>query len=198
MKASNEYAALMEACLADFPSREEIGGHLLTIQQLRAELGAARVKERQHEEEVKDLKEILAADEVEKVAIRGDLDLMKENFKRETEGRDRAARRERCLARRSIAREYDPVLDVVRANLQKRKGEKEAEVCLQEVRARIEALTEYNEGGFELEEEVEHLKRQETSLEIDYGLAAVSDSSLRRLDHPQVSKDLINQDRTED
>lgn len=34
------------------------------------------------------------------------------------------------------------------------------EIRLQGVRARIEALTEYNEGGFELEE-VRRLKRQE-------------------------------------
>lgn len=52
MEAGNEYAALMEARLADFLIREEIGGHLLTIQQLRIELEAARVKEQQHEKEV--------------------------------------------------------------------------------------------------------------------------------------------------
>ncbi|XP_048620156.1 uncharacterized protein LOC125590583 [Brassica napus] len=35
MEASNEYAALMEGRLANFPCKEEIAGHLPTIQQLR-------------------------------------------------------------------------------------------------------------------------------------------------------------------
>lgn len=69
---------------------------------------------------------------------------------------------------------------------------------MQEVQAQIEALTEYNEGDFELEEEVELLMRQEISLEVDYGVAAVSDTSLRHLGLPEVSKDSLNQDRAED
>ncbi|KAJ4894763.1 Uncharacterized protein Rs2_21557 [Raphanus sativus] len=186
----------MEAQLADFSSRDDIGGHLLTIQQLRIELEATRVEEQQREKEVEELKERLAASEVEKVAIRVDLDSMKEKFKWEIERRNVAACRERRLACRSLACVYGVVLEVVRANLQKRKEEKDAEIHLQEVR--IEALTEYNEGGFELEEEVERLKHHETSLEIDYGLAAVYDTSLRRLDLHQVSDDSINQDRAED
>ncbi|KAG2275880.1 hypothetical protein Bca52824_058435 [Brassica carinata] len=39
MEASNEYAALMEGRLANLASKEEIAGHLHTIQQLRGELG---------------------------------------------------------------------------------------------------------------------------------------------------------------
>ena len=38
------------------------------------------------------------------------------------------------------------------------------------MRARIEALTEYGEGGFELEEELGHLRDREISLDLDYSL----------------------------
>ena len=62
------------------------------------------------------------------------------------------------------------------------------------MRARIEALTEYNEGGFELKAELERLKDLEISLEVDYGLASVSDPSLSRLDLPEISGDSVNQD----
>ena len=62
------------------------------------------------------------------------------------------------------------------------------------MRARIEALTEYNEGGFELKAELERLKDLEISLEVDYGLASVSDPSLSRLDLPDISVDSVNQD----
>ena len=65
---------------------------------------------------------------------------------------------------------------------------------MQEVRARIEALTEYNEGGFELEEELERLRDQEISLDVDYGLASVSDLSLSRLELTEVSGDSVDQD----
>ena len=78
MEASNEYAALMEKRLADFPSKEEAGGHLLTIQQLRGELETVRVTEKQRVVEVEGLKGKLVATEVEKVALQTDLDLMKE------------------------------------------------------------------------------------------------------------------------
>ena len=78
MEATNEYAALMEKRLADFPSKEEVGGHLLTIQQLRGELETVRVTEKQRVVEVEGLKGKLVATEVEKVALQTDLDLMKE------------------------------------------------------------------------------------------------------------------------
>ena len=52
MEASNVYAALMEKRLADFPSKEEVGGHLLTIQQLRGELETVQVTEKKREVEV--------------------------------------------------------------------------------------------------------------------------------------------------
>ncbi|KAJ4902001.1 Uncharacterized protein Rs2_15952 [Raphanus sativus] len=123
---------------------------------------------------------------------------MKEKFKRELDYRDVTTCGECRLARRSLVRGYDVVLDAVRAKFQKWKEEKDAEIHLQEVRARIKALTGYNEGGFELEEEVSFLKRPEISLEVDFGAASVSDTSLRRLDIPQVSDDLINQDRADD
>ena len=62
------------------------------------------------------------------------------------------------------------------------------------MRARIEALTEYSEGGFEIEEELERLRYQEVSLDVDYGLASVSDPSLSRLELPEVSGDSVYQD----
>ncbi|KAF3492817.1 hypothetical protein DY000_02053571 [Brassica cretica] len=158
MEASNEYAALMERRLADLPSKEVVGGHLHTIQQLRGE-------------------------------VQNDLDLMKGKHRREIEGRDAAARKEHNLALRSLAREYDAVLAVVKDKLQKKKEETAAEV-----RARIEALTEYIEGGFELEEELGHLRDREITLDLDYGVASVSDPSLSRLELPEVSGDSVDQE----
>ncbi|XP_048619866.1 uncharacterized protein LOC106354951 [Brassica napus] len=192
MEASNEYANLMEGRLANFPSKEEIAGHLLTIQQLRGELEVAREADRQREAEIEESKRKLAAAEAEKVAIQSDLDSMKEKHRREIEGRDRQARKERHLACLSLAREYDGVLDVVKNKLEQKKKETAAEIRLQEVRARIEALTEYNEGGFEFEVELERLKDLDISLEVDYGLALVSDPSLSRLDLPEISGDSVS------
>ncbi|KAF2550716.1 hypothetical protein F2Q68_00036059 [Brassica cretica] len=187
MEASNEYTALMEGRLANFPSKEEIAGHLPTIQQLRGELEVAREAERQREAEIEESKRKLAAAEAEKVAIQSDLDSMKEKHRREIEGRDRQARKDPHLARLSLAREYDGVLAVVKNKLEQKKKETAAEIRLQEVLVRIEALTEYNEGGFKLEAELERLKDLEILLEVDYGLASVSDPSLSRLDLPEIS-----------
>ena len=179
----------METRLADFPSREEIGGHLLTVQQLQGKLEAARAKDQQREMEVEELTGKLAAAEMEKVAVCGDLDSMKEKHRRELEGRDAAARRECHLACWSLVWEYDAVLAVVKAKLLKKKEEKVTKIRLQEVRARIEALTEYNEAGYELEEEFERLKRHEVSLDVEYGLASVSVSSdFRGFDQPGLSR----------
>ncbi|XP_048604758.1 uncharacterized protein LOC125582223 [Brassica napus] len=175
MEASNEYAALMEKRLADFPSKEEAGGHLLTIQQLRGELETVREK--------------LVATEAEKVALQTDLDLMKEKHRREIEGCKETDLKERSLARRSLAQECDAVHAVVKDKLRKRKEETDTEV-----RARIEALTEYSEGGFELEEELGRLKDREISLDLDYGVASVSEPSLSRLDLPEVSGDSVDQE----
>ncbi|KAL0706967.1 hypothetical protein Bca4012_073393 [Brassica carinata] len=175
MEASCKYAALMEGRLADFPSKEEIAGHLFTIQQLRGELDASREVERQREAEIEESNRKLVVAEADKVAIQSDLDSMKEKHRREIEGQDRKARKDLHLTRLSLAREYDGIR-------------------LQEVRARMEALTEYNEGGFELEAELERLKDLEISLEVDYGLASVSDRSLSRLDLPEIFGDSINQD----
>ncbi|KAF2558860.1 hypothetical protein F2Q68_00015946 [Brassica cretica] len=112
----------------------------------------------------------------------------------EIEGRDAAARKEHNLACRSLAREYDAVLAVVKDKLRKKKKETAAEIHLQEVRARIEALTEYIEGGFELEEELERLRDREISLDLDYGLGSVSDPSLSRLELPEVFGDSVDQE----
>ncbi|KAF2543643.1 hypothetical protein F2Q68_00031069 [Brassica cretica] len=119
---------------------------------------------------------------------------MKEKHRREIEGREATALKERSLARRSLAREYDAVLAVVKEKLQKKKEETTAEIRLHEVRARIEALTEYSEDGFELEEELGRLRDQEISLGLDYGVASVSDPSLSRLELPEVSGDLVDQE----
>ncbi|KAF3539820.1 hypothetical protein F2Q69_00022333 [Brassica cretica] len=194
MEASNDYAALMEGRLANFPSKEEIVGHLLTIQQLRGELDAAREAERQREVEIEELKKKLAAAEAEKVVVQSDLDSMKEKYRGEIEGRDRKARKDLHLARVSLAKEYEGVLAMVKGKLEKKKKETAAEILLQETRARIEALTEYSEGGFELEAELEHLKDLEVSVDVDYGLASVSDPSLGHLDLPEISGDSVNQD----
>ncbi|KAF2606564.1 hypothetical protein F2Q68_00044975 [Brassica cretica] len=94
----------------------------------------------------------------------------------------------------SLSQEYDGVLAVVKNKLEQKKKETAAEIRLQEARARIEALTEYNEGGFELEAELERFKDLEVSLEVDYGLASVSAPSLSRLDLPEISGDSVNQD----
>ncbi|KAF2614065.1 hypothetical protein F2Q70_00011982 [Brassica cretica] len=160
---------------------------------LRGELEAVRVKGQQCEVEVEELKGNLAAAEVEKVAIQNDLGSVKEKHRREFESRDVAARKECHLARRSLARQYDSVLAVVRGKLQAKKKETAAEIRLQEVRAQIKALIEYNEGGYELEEELERLKSQEISLDVDCSLASVSDPSLSRLDLHQISGDSVNQ-----
>ncbi|KAG2277980.1 hypothetical protein Bca52824_060535 [Brassica carinata] len=166
MDASNEYAALMERRLADFPSKKEAGSHLLTIQKLRGELEAVQVTEQQREVDIEGLKGKLAAAETEKVAVQNDLDLMKEKHRREIEGCDATGRKECNLARLSLAREYDAVLAVVKDKLQKKKKKTAAEIRLQE----------------------------EISLDVDYGLASGSDSSLSRLEHPEVSGDSIDQD----
>ncbi|KAF2543642.1 hypothetical protein F2Q68_00031068 [Brassica cretica] len=187
MEARNEYAALMEKQLAEFPSKEEVGSHLLTIQQLQGALEAVRVTEQQRGVEIEGLKGKLSAAETERVAVQNDLDLMKEKHWREIKGLDVAARKERDFSHRSLAREYNAVLAVVKDKLQKKKKETAAETRLQEVRARIETLTEYIEGGFELEEELEHLRGHEISLDLDYGLASVSDPSLSRLELPDIS-----------
>ncbi|KAF3519593.1 hypothetical protein DY000_02060377 [Brassica cretica] len=158
MEASNDYAALMEGRLENFPSKEEIAGHLLTIQQLRGELDAAREAERQREVEIEELKKKLAAVEAEKVIVQSDLDSMKEKYRREIEGWDRKARKDLHLARVSLAKAYEGVLAVIKGKLEQKKKETAAKILLQETRARIEALTEYSEGGFELEAELEGLK----------------------------------------
>ena len=150
--------------------------------------------EKQREVEVEGLKGKLAATEMEKVAVQNDLDSMKEKHRREIEDCNAAARKEHNLARRSLSREYDAVLAVVKDKLRKKKKETAAEIRLQELRARIEALTKYSEGGFQLEEELERLRDREISLDLDYGLASVSDPSLSRLELPEVSGDSVNQD----
>ncbi|XP_018453742.1 meiosis-specific protein ASY2-like [Raphanus sativus] len=202
MEASNEYAALMEERLANFPSREEVEGHLTLIQQSRSKLSASQASEQERMKQVVDLKVLLTATATEnvaleeekialekekitleeekvalgkeKVAMEADLESLKAKFRREAELRERVARRERRAACRLVAKGYDAALDKARETIQWKKAESAAEMLLQEVCAKIEALAKYLEGGFE------------------YGLVAVSDDSLRGLDLPQISDDSVN------
>ncbi|KAJ4906334.1 Uncharacterized protein Rs2_09992 [Raphanus sativus] len=114
MEASNEYAALMEERLANFPSREELEGQLTLIQQLRSNLSVSQASEQQRAKEVEDLKVLLTASEAEKVALTGDLDSLKEKYRREAEGREKAARKERQAACRLIVKGYEAALDKAR------------------------------------------------------------------------------------
>lgn len=82
----------------------------------------------------------------------------------------------------------------MKAKSLKKKEEVAAEIRLQEVRARIKVLSEYKEGGFEIDEELARLRSHENSCDIDYALTAVSDTSLRQIDLPAISEELINQD----
>ncbi|KAF3595193.1 hypothetical protein DY000_02027214 [Brassica cretica] len=148
-------------------AKEEVVGHLLTIQQLWGELDTAREAERQREVDFEELRKKMAAAEAEKILAQSDLNSMEEKYRREIEGRDRKARKDLHLARVSLAKEYEGVLDVVRGKFEQKKKETAAEILLQETRARIEALTEYSEGGLELEAELERLKDLEISLDID-------------------------------
>ena len=196
MEASNEYTALMEMCLTDSPSREEVGEHLLTIQRLRADhLEAAQVRYQWRTEEVKELKGKLILAEKEKVGLEGDLMSIREKCKREINGGEVAVLRACRRAHRALIQEYDVILGSVRAKMLKKKEETAAEIRLQEVRARSEALSEYKEGGFEIDEELARLRDKEIEFDIDYGAATVSDPSLDRIDLPQSSEDSINRTR---
>ena len=133
--------------MTNFPSKEEIAGHLLTIQQLRGELDTAREAERQSEVDFEELRKKLAAAEAEKVVAQSDLNSMEEKYTREIKGWDRKARKDLHLARVSLVKEYEGVLAVVRGKLEQKKKETAAEILLQVTRACIEALTEYSEGS---------------------------------------------------
>lgn len=184
----------MEARLAAFPYKEEIAAQLLTIQKLCVELEAACAKGQESSSEIQILKEKLARVEQEKLAAQGDVEAVREKCKRILEDRNAAVWKESSQARRSLLEEYGIVLDKVREKLQKKKEETTAEVALQEVRAKIEVLSEYQEGGFEPEEELEWLWQKETDCDVDYGAAVVLDSSLGRIELPEVSGDSVNQD----
>ncbi|KAH0922631.1 hypothetical protein HID58_022649 [Brassica napus] len=157
--ASNEYAALMEMRLYDFLNTEE---------------------------EIEEIKGKLLLADKEKFGLEGDLMSMREKCKREINGREVAVRRACRLARRALIQEYDTILGLVRAKFLKKKEETAAEIRLQEVRARIEALSENKEGGFEIDEELARLKDKEIEFNIDYGAAVVSDPSLDCIDLPQT------------
>ncbi|KAL0763107.1 hypothetical protein Bca101_079258 [Brassica carinata] len=130
----------------------------------------------------------------EKIIAQSDLNSMEEKYRREIEGRDKKACKDLHLARVSLVKEYEGVLAAVKGKFEQKNKETAAEILLQEARACIETLTKYSEGGFELEADLERLKDLEISLEVDYGLASVSDLSLGRLDLPEISGDSVNQD----
>ncbi|KAL0863315.1 hypothetical protein Bca101_042433 [Brassica carinata] len=194
MKPSNEYMDLMEKRLAEFPDKEEIRKHHLTIHQLRTELDSVRLRDERNAEEILGLNERLMLSERGRVALQGNLDLMKRKWKREAENRNALIRKKHRLARSSPSEKYAAVLATVKAKALKKKEEVAAEIRLQDVRAHIGALTEYMEGGFVIKEELARLKGKETSCDIDYGLETVSDTSLDRLDLSAVSKESIYQD----
>lgn len=106
MEASNDYSAQMEKRLADFPDKEEIANHLLTIQQLRVELEAARVKGLKYSGEVEDLTRKLNLADQEKVVAQHDLEAMGEKCKIVLEVRDVLVRRACHRARRFLAKEW--------------------------------------------------------------------------------------------
>ncbi|KAG2252563.1 hypothetical protein Bca52824_082699 [Brassica carinata] len=75
-----------EIPILENPDKEEIAGHLLTIQQLRGELDTVREAERQCEVDFQELRKKLAAAEAEKVIAQRDLNSMEEKYRREIEG----------------------------------------------------------------------------------------------------------------
>ncbi|KAG2312117.1 hypothetical protein Bca52824_023674 [Brassica carinata] len=127
MEASNDYAAEMEKRLAAIPNKEEVAGHLLTIQKLRAELEVARVNSQR------------SSNKEKTIALR-DVEAIQEKCKRVFEGRDAFVRKACHRARRSLAGEYDGVLDAIRARLRKKKEETAVEVALQVVEVVKSAL----------------------------------------------------------
>ncbi|KAH0880583.1 hypothetical protein HID58_067977 [Brassica napus] len=157
----------------------------------QGELDTARDAEKQREVDFEELRKKMAAAEAEKVIAQNDLNSMEEKYKQEIEGRDRKARKDLHLARVSLAEEYEGVLAAISGKFEQKKKETAAEILLQETRARVKALTECSEGGFDLEAELERLKDLEISLEVDYGLASVSDLSLGHLDLPEISGDSV-------
>ncbi|KAL0885846.1 hypothetical protein Bca101_009829 [Brassica carinata] len=161
---------------------------------LRVELEAANVKGQEILREVEALRGKVVAAEQNKLAAQGDVEAIILKCKRALEGRDRAVRKESRRACRSLAEQYGVVLDSVREKLEKKKMARAAEVALQEVRAKIDVLLAYQEGGFELEEELERLRQKEISCDINLGMASISNSSLRSLELPQVSGESTNQD----
>ncbi|KAL0795959.1 hypothetical protein Bca101_067336 [Brassica carinata] len=155
------------ARLDAFPYKEEIAAQLLTIQKFCVELEAACAKGQESSSEIQILKEKLDRVEQEKLAAQGDVEAVWEKCKRILKDRNAAIRKESSRARRSLLEEYGIVLDKVREKLQKKKEETTAEVALQE---------------------------KETDCDVDYGAAAVLDSSLGRIELPEVSSDSVNQD----
>ncbi|KAJ4870109.1 Uncharacterized protein Rs2_48298 [Raphanus sativus] len=129
MEASNEYTALMEERLANFPSRREA--------EVATKLSASQASEQERTKQVVDLKVLLTAKatekvalEEEKVAMEADLESLKAKFRREAELRERVARRERRAACRLVAKGYDAALDKARETIQQKKAESAAEMRL--------------------------------------------------------------------
>ncbi|KAH0898789.1 hypothetical protein HID58_048357 [Brassica napus] len=133
---------------------------------------AVRVKEQQREVEVEELKGKLAAAEAEKVAVQNDLVPSCSSL---------SCSRVRCGFGRS---------EGLAAGEEEGNSSGDSSVG---GASSDRSFDRVRQGGYELEEELERLKSQEISLDVDYGLASVSNPSLNRLDLPQISGDSVNQ-----
>ncbi|KAL0885859.1 hypothetical protein Bca101_009842 [Brassica carinata] len=157
MEASNEYAALMEACISAFPDKEDIAGHMLTIQRLRADLEAAQTEGQKSTREVAVLMEKLAVAEQKRLEAQSDVEAMNMKCKRALEGRDAAVRRGSRRACQLLTEKHGEILKKMKEKWKNKKIEVAAEIALERVRAKINVLSEYLDGGFELEEKLAQL-----------------------------------------
>ncbi|KAL0846939.1 hypothetical protein Bca101_020185 [Brassica carinata] len=114
--------------------------------------------------------------------------------KRALEGRDAAVRRGSRRACQSLTEKHGEVLKKMKEKWKKKKIEVAAEIALERVRAKIDVLSEYLDGGFELEEKLAQLREREVNCDVDLRAVMVSDSSLESLELPGVSDDSINQE----
>ncbi|KAL0864818.1 hypothetical protein Bca101_043936 [Brassica carinata] len=131
---------------------------------------------------------------VEKLAAQNDLEAVNQKCKRALEGRDAAVRHGSPRVCRSLTEKYGEVFEKMREKRRRNKVETAAEISLEGVKAKIDVISEYLDGGFELEEELARLRRREISCYVNLGAVAVSDSSLGSIELSEVSDDSVNQD----
>lgn len=121
-----------------------------------------------------------------------DMDAMEKKCQTSFAGRVWAIRKACHQARRNLANEYEGILGRVKDKFTMKKVDKETEIRLQEVTTDIGLLTEFKEGGFEVDDKLKRLWEKESKFDIENGLAAVSDFSIRDVDLPEVFDDSIN------